>query len=42
VQAAPADIVLEEMWTVWSQKVPSWNLNTMVIARNMALRQKRI
>jgi hypothetical protein len=42
VQAAPADIVLEEMWTVWSQKVPSWDLNTMVIARNMALRQKRI
>lgn len=42
VQAAPADIILEEMWTVWSQKVPSWDLSSMVIARNMTLKQKRI
>lgn len=42
VRAAPADIILEEMWTVWSQKVPSWDLSTMVIARNMALKQKRV
>jgi hypothetical protein len=42
VQAAPADIILEEMWTVWSQKVPSWDLNTMVIARHIVLREKRI
>lgn len=42
VQAAPADIILEEMWTVWSQKDVSWDLSTMVIARNIALRQKRI
>lgn len=42
VQAAPADIILEEMWTVWSQKVPSWDLSSMVIARSMTLKQKRI
>jgi hypothetical protein len=42
VEAAPADIILEEMWTVWSQKVPSWDLSTMVIARNMALKQKHV
>jgi hypothetical protein len=42
VQAAPADIIVEEMWTVWSQKVPSWDLSTMVIGRNMALKPKRI